>query len=166
MKISCNIICKNRLWKKHGEINKNLMNDLAKNILMRFKNFAQVKKYEYSILLTDNSEIQYLNRAFRGLDKATNVLSFPQIEIDSREILEFKPDMHYIYIGDVAMSYQKVQMESEDYGISFHNHFVHLFAHSILHLLGFDHKDEADAEAMESLEILILKDFGISSPYL
>jgi probable rRNA maturation factor len=70
-----------------------------------------------------------------------------------------------MYLGDVAFCYSKIKQEAADQNISFKDHFIHLFVHSILHLLGFDHDNEEDADVMESLEVDILKDLFIASPY-
>lgn len=104
-----------------------------------------------SLLLTDDDEIRQLNNDFRQKDKATNVLSFP--------------DGDNGYLGDIAISYDRVAEESQKENKPLNDHFVHLFVHGCLHLMGYDHENEDDAIAMELLEIKILHDIGIKNPY-
>lgn len=106
---------------------------------------------ELSLLLTDDVEIQQLNKDFRQKDYATNVLSFPDGENN--------------YLGDIAISYDRVAEESHNDDKSFDDHFSHLFVHGCLHLMGYDHENEEDALQMESLEIKILQDMGVENPY-
>ncbi len=106
-----------------------------------------------------------MNKEFRGKNYHTNVLSFPDTEIDFNNILEFKPNNDYFYLGDIAFCNEVIEEESAIQNISFQDHFTHLTIHSMLHLLGFDHQNDKEASAMEKLEVEILKKFGISSPY-
>lgn len=109
-----------------------------------------------SILLTDNETIQKLNQQFRGKDKPTNVLSFPPHD---SLILE-----HHT-LGDLAFSFDLVQHEAEKDHKSFLNHMTHLTIHGILHLLGYDHTHDDEAEIMETLEIDLLHSLQIPNPY-
>ena len=109
--------------------------------------------------------MQSLNNEFRNKDKATNVLSFSDIEIGWRKIVEFIPDSDYMYLGDIAFGYEVIVLEAKNKLISFQDHFKHLVIHAILHLIGYDHIKDEDAQAMESLEIQILEGIGIKSPY-
>ncbi|MDR0967574.1 MAG: apolipoprotein N-acyltransferase [Rickettsiales bacterium] len=104
---------------------------------------------EISLVLTNDTEIQKLNREYRGLDKSTNVLSF---ETGDPELL-----------GDIFISYDTTMRESGK--SEFINHTTHLIIHGILHLLGYDHIDDKDADKMEALEIKILKKLKIKNPY-
>ncbi|MCC7305167.1 MAG: rRNA maturation RNase YbeY [Alphaproteobacteria bacterium] len=106
---------------------------------------------ELSVVLTDNDEIRILNKKYRGKDKPTNVLSFPQ---DDPALL-----------GDVVLAYKTILEESQQQGKSFENHALHMVIHGILHLIGHDHENDRDAETMESLEISILESFGVENPY-
>jgi len=152
-------------WKDIEEINEGLFEDLLKRVLSRYPNFSKIIQFELSILLTDNTGIRSLNKKFRGKDTPTNVLSFPDQEINWRKIVELQLDMDYMYLGDMAFSYQVIKNESENKFISFLDHFKHLTVHAILHLIGYDHIKESDAYAMESIEVEILKSLGIKSPY-
>ena len=124
-----------------------------------------MKEFELSILLAGNKQMQSLNGKFRKKDKATNVLSFPDVEIDWRKIVEFTPDNDYMYLGDIAFGYEVIALEAKNKLISFQDHFKHLVIHAILHLIGYDHIKDDDAEAMESIEIEILEAISIKSPY-
>jgi apolipoprotein N-acyltransferase len=104
-----------------------------------------------SLLLTDDAEIRALNRQYRSIDQPTNVLSF---ETGDAELL-----------GDIVLSFDRVEREAAEQGKSFHDHAVHLVAHGVLHLLGHDHVKGNDARAMEALEIKILRKLGIQNPY-
>jgi len=111
---------------------------------------------EVSMVLTDDAEQRELNRQWRGFDKSTNVLSFPQIE-------PFAPVSGLL--GDITLARETVAKEAEEMGISFEAHFTHLVVHGFLHLLGYDHIEEEDAEEMEGLETEILQSLGIADPY-
>jgi probable rRNA maturation factor len=167
-------------WQEHKLINKSFISKITRNILERFDNFTAVAKIELSVLLTDNLEMLTLNKQFRNIEKATNVLSFPNQELKWQELkwkdLGFNGNalsketiagktIDYIYLGDVAFGYQIVCDEAYIQKKVLEDHFTHLLAHSILHLIGFDHQNESDANIMENLEIKILEYFGISSPY-
>ena len=106
---------------------------------------------EISIVLADNERIQALNGAYRGKDKPTNVLSFPQ---DG-------PGM----LGDVILAYETIEREAAEQDKSFEDHTAHMLVHGILHLLGHDHEQDDEAEKMEKIEIKILDTLGIKNPY-
>ncbi len=116
----------------------------------------------FTLRLSDDVEIKQLNKDFRGKDKPTNVLSFPAgDEMPGMEMIE----MSEKYIGDVIVSVETLEREAREQNKTVHDHFVHLFIHSVLHLLGYDHIIEEEAEVMEGLEIDILKTLGINNPY-
>jgi probable rRNA maturation factor len=106
---------------------------------------------ELSLLFTDDASIRRLNRAWRGKDAATNVLSFPQ---SSGPLL-----------GDVILAAETVRREAALAGKPLEDHIVHLVVHGFLHLLGHDHEQDDDAEKMEELERVALKRLGIPDPY-
>lgn len=165
MKINIDIAYDTTNWKKHKEINKRFIKTVLCDIIKRYENFAVVSNIELSILFTDNHKMKELNTQFRQKDKATNVLSFPNLDIPPNSALDFKVVDDYIYLGDIAFGYDIILNESILRGISFYKHFTHLLVHAILHLLGFTHDNEDDAQKMENLEIDILKRFSIESPY-
>ena len=153
-------------WNHHKQLNKKMMANITKKIINRFDNLKQVKIFELSVLLAGNIEILNLNSKFRGEYKTTNVLSFPDIALNWKHILEFKPNLNYMYLGDIAFCYQTITHEATDQHKLFEHHYIHLFVHSVLHLLGFDHQQEEEALAMEEMETQILQEFTINSPYL
>jgi probable rRNA maturation factor len=111
---------------------------------------------ELSIVLTDDAEQRVLNRDWRGIDKSTNVLSFPQIE-------PFGPV--FGLLGDIILARETLEREAAEQGVSVEDHFTHLVVHGFLHLLGYDHMDDDEALAMEGLETQILASLGVADPY-
>ena len=136
-----------------------------KNLLQNISDYHILKEvggnFSVNILLTDDETIQDLNKRFRGKDSATNVLSFPQY--DKIDTISYYGE---IFIGDIAMSYEKIMKESLEFNIKFFDRCTHLFVHGVLHLLGMDHMNEIEQEKMENLEIKILEEFGIGNPYI
>lgn len=124
-----------------------------------------LKNIELALILTDSKSIQKLNKQFRNKDKSTNSLSFPANENMIDEIKNLKNHDGFIFLGDIVFSYEVVLSEAIDQNLSFENHFIHLVVHGILHLLGFDHELDKEAEKMERLEIEILAELSIKSPY-
>jgi probable rRNA maturation factor len=116
---------------------------------------ANVSDGEASILLTDESRIRELNREFCQKDTPTNVLSFPSNETHNG----------VRFYGDVALAFETVVREAREEGKRVDAHLTHLAAHGVLHLLGFDHENDGDAEKMEDLETKILARLGFADPY-
>ena len=116
---------------------------------------------EVSIVLTDDSTIRALNREWRGIDKPTNVLSFPALQPSAPQ----KPGDAPRMLGDIAIAYQTMRREADEEGKPFDHHLSHLAVHGFLHLIGYDHENDDDAEAMERLETEILAQLGIPDPY-
>lgn len=113
--------------------------------------------FEVSVMLTDDARIRELNRTFRGKDKPTNVLSFPAPE---------QPGVAGPrHLGDIALAYETLMREAEGESKDLAHHFAHLIVHGILHLLGYDHETEEEADIMEALEVKALATLGIADPY-
>ena len=113
--------------------------------------------FEASVMLTGDARIRELNRTWRGKDKPTNVLSFPAPEQPGAEGPR--------HLGDIALACETLVRESEEESKALADHFAHLIVHGILHLLGYDHENEAEADAMEALEVKALATLGIADPY-
>jgi probable rRNA maturation factor len=112
---------------------------------------------ELCIHLADDQHVRALNARWRGLDQPTNVLSFPAVapaEIGRLRLL-----------GDVVLAFETVAREAADEGKPLADHYRHLVAHGFLHLIGFDHDNDADAERMEAMETRILAQLGVADPY-
>lgn len=119
---------------------------------------------EVAVRLTDDTEVQTLNRDFRGKDKPTNVLSFPQVQQDLLEGLANSDDGE-ILLGDIVLARETCAREAAEKGISLEDHATHLMVHGTLHLVGYDHMDDASAAAMEAIEVKALASLGIANPY-
>ena len=119
---------------------------------------------ELAIVLTSNSAIRALNRDWRGVDTPTNVLSFP---VQRPQALVADPTVSAppILLGDIVIAFETMEREARNESKRFEDHLAHLTVHGFLHLLGQDHDDDSDAEAMEELERAILARLGISDPY-
>lgn len=119
---------------------------------------------EIAVRLTDDAEVQTLNRDFRGKDKPTNVLSFPQVQDDLLESMANSDDGE-ILLGDIVLARETCAREAAEKRISLEDHATHLIVHGTLHLVGYDHMDDAGAAAMEALEVKALASLGIANPY-
>ena len=117
-----------------------------------------------SLLFSDDAEVHALNRAWRGKDKPTNVLSFPMLEREELLVLaaEGPPEL----LGDIALALETCTREAAEKGVPLEHHAAHLIVHGLLHLAGHDHvHSDAEAAAMEALEIKALAQLGIADPY-
>ena len=124
--------------------------------------FFKKKKLNFSILLTNDAEIKEINYKHRNLDKPTNVLSFKSMV---NEKSYFKNTEQEIYLGEIIISMERIFSESKINNVLFKDHFMHIFLHATLHILGYDHKINSDRKKMENIEISILKCLGIKNPY-
>ncbi len=112
---------------------------------------------EVTIVVEDDARVRALNKLWRGFDKPTNVLSFPAPDTQPGPARA---------LGDIAISYETAAREAAAEGKSFADHMAHLAVHGFLHLLGYDHESDEDAEEMEGLERVILARIGVSDPYI
>jgi probable rRNA maturation factor len=122
---------------------------------------ADVGEAELAVMLTDDAGIRTLNSNWRGIDKPTNVLSFPALQPSGPGGPADAPRM----LGDIAIAYETTRKEADDEQKPFDHHLSHLAVHGFLHLIGYDHEKDDDAEAMETLEQEILAQLGIPDPY-
>ena len=126
---------------------------------------------EINVLLTGNGEIHTANKEFRGIDRPTDVLSFPMVDyevpsdfscVDKNPESYLNPETDELLLGDIMISVDKVYEQANEYGHSRKREFAFLIAHSMLHLLGYDHIDEAERKVMEVKQEAILDALGIT----
>ncbi len=126
---------------------------------------------QVNVLITDNESIHEMNMENRGIDRPTDVLSFPMIEWSEPGVCDFNeedeiiycdPDSGELMLGDIVISLDKVLEQSSEYGHSRKRELLFLVAHSMLHLFGFDHEDETEREEMEKMQREILDSIGVS----
>jgi len=122
---------------------------------------ADIGEAELAVMLTDDAGIRTLNSNWRGIDKPTNVLSFPALPPTGPVGPDDPPRM----LGDIAIAYQTTRKEADDEQKPFDQHLSHLAIHGFLHLIGYGHENDGDAETMEALEQEILAQLGIPDPY-
>ena len=158
--VEINYYIEDNRWKPFTKNLKKYINNIFNNIVdvLNYDSFLKNKTIEISITFTDDNSIRKINKEYRNCDKATNVLSFPLYE---KELFNLKEE--YILLGDIVLSYDTIKNESIN--ITFEDHLTHLIIHSILHLFGFDHIEDKEAEEMEKIEIDILKKMNIANPY-
>ncbi|MFL6743777.1 MAG: rRNA maturation RNase YbeY [Sphingomicrobium sp.] len=118
---------------------------------------------EMSVTLTGDDEVQALNSKWRGKDKPTNVLSFPMADdLDFARSTVSGPEL---LLGDIILAHGVCEAEASEKGVPFEQHATHLVVHGTLHLLGYDHQDDAQASDMEAREVRALARLGIADPY-
>lgn len=115
------------------------------------------QRCELSVTFVGLDEIHELNREYRGVDRPTDVLSFPQFE----DLEEELPEVGEICLGDVVICREKAEEQAEEFGHSFERELVYLFTHSVLHLLGYDHMEEDEKKVMRQREEEIMKHIGL-----
>jgi probable rRNA maturation factor len=120
-----------------------------------------VGEAELAVMLTDDAGIRTLNSNWRGIDEPTNVLSFPALQPSGSGGESDAPRL----LGDIAIAYDTMRREADQEQKPFDHHLSHLAVHGFLHLIGYDHAKDADAEAMEALEQEILARLGVPNPY-
>lgn len=119
---------------------------------------------EISVVLANDDLVHTLNRDYRDKDKPTNILSFAMLDTDDGWQAPDHPGP--CALGDLVLAYETVKREAGEENKTFESHLTHLLIHGTLHLLGYDHLEDAAAEEMETIEIQILNVFGIKNPYI
>lgn len=129
---------------------------------------------EISLVVTGGEEVHQLNREFRGIDRTTDVLSFPGVDfetpadfslVEENEAAYMDPETECLMLGDIVINAEKVKEQAAEYGHSQLREFAFLVAHSMLHLCGYDHIDPADAEVMEPRQEFAMRELGIGREY-
>lgn len=123
---------------------------------------------EVSIRLADDAEVHQLNAQWRGKDKPTNVLSFPQLDADELTAAlsdDVSAGQGELLLGDIILAHETCVREAAEKAVPLVNHATHLVVHGTLHLLGYDHVDEHEAETMEALERQVMATLGYADPY-
>ena len=147
--INANVVVENKLWNKK-------IKDPSSYIKKKIKKISQFnslrkKRFSFTILLTGNYKMKYLNHKFRNKNKTTDVLSFPNLDtVDLKKKTDTK-----IYLGDIALSYEIINRRSKN--TNFNHEFDKMWVHGYLHLLGYDHKKIKDYKLMKKIENQILK---------
>ena len=136
---------------------------VLQEILSEVDFLALDKNFVVNLCLSDDESVHKLNYEFRGFDKPTNVLSFANIDGDDfDDILELED---VVELGDIIIALETMEREAVEQQTSLKNHLCHLWAHGLLHILGYDHIEDDDRIEMEKLEISILNKLGIDNPY-
>ena len=151
--VEIDVIVRSARWRKRPTAK-----TIVKRAVLAAAEAVSTPSTELAIVLTDNSAIQTLNRDWRGKNAPTNVLSFPAAAPG-------KSRSAPPYIGDIVIAYQTVAREAVAEGKPFNHHLAHLAVHGFLHLLGYDHENDRDAQKMERLERKILKRLAVPDPY-
>lgn len=144
------VLLESGLWKDPGKVK-----SLLRRAIGQAAATLSTSGVEIAIVLTDDSAIRLLNRQWRGMDAATNVLSFPSEH----------PAGSRRFVGDIVLAQQTIAREAHAEHKPFAHHLAHLAVHGFLHLLGYDHENDKDAAAMERLERRILRRLAIPDPY-
>lgn len=169
--IFLDIAVKSKKWEKEPKIVDFIKKTCKKLILSTEigKISKNLELIELSISLVSDAQIKKINFNYRGKNKPTNTLSFPALDgnlIQKKGLKEAIKGYKSLILGDILLSYETIQKESLAQKKEMCHHITHLILHSLLHLIGFDHKNEKDAKIMEDLEIEILKKLKIKNPYL
>jgi probable rRNA maturation factor len=169
MKLDINIETRCVKWKNAFPRMKAKIEQAAALAVLYAKKPAALKQghFEINILLTNNRSIKTLNAQYRGMDKATNVLSFPQFDMKGLKAVDLRgfPKDSAIPFGDVVVACETMRREAKEQQKTLENHTIHLIVHGVLHLFSYDHMNDRDAKKMETLECDILAVLGYPDPY-
>lgn len=149
-KLKIDVLVDSDLWREPAKAR-----SLVRRAVAQAAATASTTGTELAIVLTDDSAIRQLNRLWRGIDAATNVLSFPSKQTADEPA----------HLGDIVLAHQTIAREASAEGKPFAHHLAHLVVHGFLHLIGYDHDKDADAETMEQTERKILRRLNIPDPY-
>jgi probable rRNA maturation factor len=144
---------------------------VVRRALKQAATVLSTKSAGLAIVLTDDAAMRRLNRNWRGIDAPTNVLSFATKNPGDRHGFDrlHSPPVgnhnHLHYLGDIVLAYETVKREARRDGKTFDHHLTHLAVHGFLHLLGYDHGNDAQARRMETTERAILRDLAVPDPY-
>lgn len=149
------------------------MEELAKTVALKVLEYEGcTTEVEIDLTITDGEGIREMNREYRDIDKATDVLSFPNVNYEEAgdfSVLEGEqrvdlvdPETGLILFGDIVINHERVRSQAQDYGHSEKREFAFLVAHSMLHLCGYDHMEEDEARVMEEKQEKVLESLGIT----
>ncbi len=159
-----------RLWIENEQEKEEIPEEVKKAMEKTIEHTLQTENFgldaEISLTITDDNEIHRLNLQERGIDRPTDVLSFPMLEFDNeRNMIDFDYDMDegFIMLGDIVISAERAAAQAAEYGHGFLREMAFLTVHSMLHLLGYDHENsEAEEKLMFKKQEQILNDLGIT----
>lgn len=146
------VLIESPLWRKEPAAEKTVLAAIETAAAMLKKADGEV-----AVMLTDDETIRALNRDWRGIDKATNVLSFRASAPPGSD--------GFLHLGDIVVAYETLARECADEDKDFLHHLSHLTVHGFLHLMGYDHQNDSEADAMEGLESAILARLAVPNPY-
>jgi probable rRNA maturation factor len=138
---------------------------VVRRALKKAATTLSTKTAELAIVLTDDAAMRRLNRNWRGVDAPTNVLSFATKNPGAQPDEQLGSHLVGNHLGDIVLAYETVKREARRDGKRFDHHLAHLVVHGFLHLLGYDHGNEAQARRMETTERAILRDLAVPDPY-
>ena len=169
-KIDLDVVINNPQWTENVDFDAVKVAEEVKDLTFEYvaENFEHEllsldKNFNLNLCLSDNEEVHHLNKEFRDMDKPTNVLSFANVDDEAFwDCLEVEDVAE---LGDIIIAYETLREEAEIKHITLYAHYCHLLVHGFLHILGFDHQNDEEAEEMEGAEIEILEKFSIDNPY-
>ncbi|MCH9765102.1 MAG: rRNA maturation RNase YbeY [Alphaproteobacteria bacterium] len=162
LRLSADVVLQSEVWQEIADVEALIKQ--ATHIVARAngEHYSGAKSTQtVSVVLADDAQVRELNFAHRKIDKATNVLSFPFVRLEGAEFDEDQGG----YLGDVVLAFETIMTEARQADRAPKDHVQHLVIHGLLHLLGYDHGTDAEAERMEQLEIELLVRLNIQNPY-